>query len=164
VQAGDVFGSHEYHAPPDDPRWVLLSSTPGHRVWLRVAELRPIAGRALQEAAGSSRVLYAVQPADIGAEGFVVWQATMKAGNGPLTAVFDAREGLALDPPLVSTVCEPPSRLRAAMQCSGIVALTAGAAASYRAGELAVGFQTEGDPSGVMLAIARPLASPDERR
>ena len=35
VQPGDVFASHEYHAPPDDPRWVLVARLPPNRVWLR---------------------------------------------------------------------------------------------------------------------------------
>ena len=36
VRSGDVFASHSYHTPPDDPRWVLLSRHPDNRVWLYV--------------------------------------------------------------------------------------------------------------------------------
>src|SRR3954469_22551140 len=44
VEAGDVFAAHEWHVPPDDPRWVLLAKGSTHRVWLRVPGLNVVTG------------------------------------------------------------------------------------------------------------------------
>ena len=159
VQPGDVFASHEFHVPPDDPRWVLLSSIPPHRVWLRVAGLRqvtPLAAAAL--AAGRpKRMLYDVARADLGEEGFVVWQATLKNGPGEVSAIFEPSGGIVLDPLLASTACEAPDRHHAGHRCSGVVALEPGALAAYRPGQLAVGFASDADPADVTLTIAQPL-------
>lgn len=166
VRPGDVFASHEYHVPPPDSRWVLLSRTPHHRVWLRVAALRPVTPRTVEAAPGtrSRRILYEVERADIGDEGFVAWQATLASGAQTGAAVFEASDGLALDRSLVSSTCEVPKGDRDAYRCSGIVALNPGALASYRRGQLAVGFETDADPAGVTLALAQPLLAPGEPR
>jgi hypothetical protein len=166
VQPGDVFAGHEYHAPPDDPRWVLLSRNPPHRVWLRVAGLSHVPPRTAAAPAGgrARRVLYDVQAADFGEEGFVVWQAAVAGGRGLGTAVFEHSGEVVLDPALVSTTCEPPERGRAEYRCSGIVALGRGTIARYRPGQLAVGLETEGDPADVTVTIARPLLARGEPR
>ena len=76
VRPGDVFASHEYHVPPGDPRWVLLSRSPGNRVWLRVSDLRLVSPRRAEPSSGgTTRILYDVEPADLGHDGLVVWQA-----------------------------------------------------------------------------------------
>ena len=166
VQPGDVFAGHEHHAPPDDPRWVLLSHNPPHRVWLRVSGLRQVTPRGAESPAAGSlrRVLYDVERADFGEEGFVVWQATLRSGAGQGTAIFEQSGGIVLDPSLASTACEVLDRDRAGYRCSGLVALGAGAIASYRPGQLAVGFETDADPADVTLSVARPLLVPGEPR
>lgn len=165
VEPGDVFAGHEYHAPPDDPRWVLLWHAPPHRVWLRVSELRRVTPRLAEAAPGGSsrRLLYDVERADIGEERFVVWQATGTRAGQKCTAVFEP-SGLALDPSLVSTTSEETTRDPGVYRCTGVVALEAGAIASFRPGQLAIGFETDADPAAVTLTIARPLPAPGEPR
>jgi hypothetical protein len=166
VQPGDVFSGHEYHAPPDDPRWVLLSRNPPHRVWLRVAGLNQVTERNAEASPGGrpKRVLYDVQRADLGEGGFVVWQATVREGRGQGRAIVEPSEDLVLDPALSSTTCEAPEGGRIEYRCSGIVALAPGTLARYRAGQLAVGLETDADAADVTLTVARPLREPGEPR
>ena len=149
------------------PRWVLLMRNPPHRVWLRVASLSHVTPR-MTDAAGATpprrRLLYDVQPADFGDQGFVVWQASVRGGDAHGTAVFDQSGGIVLDPSLVSTACANPDRGHADYRCAGIVALSDEALASYRPGQLAVGFETESDASDVTLTVARPLPARAEPR
>ena len=82
--AGDVFAGHEYHAPPADPRWVLLSRSPAiasgstARRWNfgdAVSSPREPA------AAVARRILYRRGARDdLGDSGLVVWRAA-GAGN-----------------------------------------------------------------------------------
>ena len=164
VRPGDVFASHEYHVPPGDPRWVLLSRTPGNRVWLRVLDLRVVSPRRAEPSSdGTTRILYDVEPADLGDDGLVVWQAA-GAGNSRATAIFEHFDGTSLDPSLVSTACETPSADRVGFRCSGIVALDGAALARYRTGQIAVGVETDADPARVTLTVAQPLPAPGAPR
>jgi len=158
VRSGDVFASHSYHTPPDDPRWVLLSRHPDNRVWLYVEAIRPVTPTQVSPGSGVTRWLLAdVVPADFGSAGFIVWRATGTHEVSRATAIFEAFDGLRLDSQLVSTACEPPRGGRTGFSCSGVVALERGAVAAYRAGQLKVGIETDDDPADVTLTFAQPL-------
>ena len=164
VQTGDVFASHEYHAPPDDPRWVLVARLPPNRVWLRVAGLRQVTTRPSQSSTATTRrVLYEVEPGDIGSSGLVGWQATIAAAAGEGRAVVEAAGGLVVDPSLTSTVCES-AREGLAYRCSGVVAIDVAARAGYRAGQLAVGVETDAQPADVTLMVALAIPGRAEPR
>jgi hypothetical protein len=168
VQPGDVFASHEWLVPPDDPRWVLVARGTTHRVWLRVAQLLTVTPRIedvnVDGSRGLRRELYSVERADLGNEGFIVWQATMKGDTGKGAATFRRMDALSLDTRLVSTVCEGPDGRRHDYRCSGIVALTPESLRAYQTGQLEVGVSTDAQPGNVTLSVAQPLQAPDGPR
>jgi len=162
VRAGDVFAGHEYHTPPGDPLWILLSRAPGTRVWLRVSELHSVQPR-IVAANGTSRILYDVRSQDVADGGFVVWQATTDAPAVEGKAVFEAAADAGIDPALVSTACDPPARNRAGLRCSGIVGVRDdgdGKPADDRLVGLAVGLETAANPADVRLTVARVHPAP----
>ncbi len=166
VQPGDVFASHEWLVPPDDPRWVLVARGTAHRVWLRVAGLRTVTPRveSVDGSLGSTRALYAVERTDLGSEGFIVWQATMKGDTGKGAAIFTRTNTLSLDARLVSTVCEGPDGRGHDYRCSGIVALTPDSLRAYQTGQLQVGVSTDAQPGNITLSVAHPLRATDGPR
>ncbi len=166
VTPGDIFAGHEYHTPPPDPRWILLARHQSNRVWLRVAGLRPVTARAATNHAepGTTRMLYDVQPVDLGPGGFVVYQASVKDGTSRLSAVFEAASDASIDADLTSTICDAPNHAATERRCSGIVALTPAAVAPYSGGQIKVGFETDGDPRDVTLSVALPLPAPAGQR
>jgi hypothetical protein len=166
VQPGDVFASHEWLVPPDDPRWVLVARGTTHRVWLRVAALRNVTPRVetVEGSAGVSRALYAVERADLGNGGFIVWQATMKGDTRKDAASFRRADALSVDAQLVSTVCEGPDGRGHDYRCSGIVALTTDSLRAYQTGQLEVGVSTDAQLGNITLSVAQPLRAPDGPR
>jgi hypothetical protein len=161
VRAGDVFAGHEYHAPPADPRWVLLSRQPGYRVWINVPALEPVTPSvpAGDDGSGVQRILYRPSPAMIDRSGLVVWRATVPDVGSEPALVHDARPGL-LDDSLTSGVCEAPAKGSSVYTCSGVVALRLDSVPGFQEGELTVGVEVDGRSSGVTLSVARPLPAP----
>jgi hypothetical protein len=158
VQPGDVFAGHEWHGPPGDPQWVFLARHDRNRIWLRSNDLRPVSSRVVNTSEpGVRRILYDVDPADLGDEGFVVWRASVSGPSDTSLPVFEAASDLKLDDALISSACEPAGAGTTGMMCSGIVALDRAAIDSYRPGMLAVGLSTSADAAAVTLTVARPL-------
>jgi hypothetical protein len=164
VQSGDVFAGHEWHAPPADPRWVLVARGTTHRIWVRVPEMSDVAARVETSGAeGLHRVAHGVDRAELGEDGFIVWRATVR-GDATATTALNAIEGVAVDQTLVSSACEPPVSGTDGFSCSGIVALTPEGLPTYREGSLAVGVMTAAAPERVTLSVARPLHVPGAPR
>ena len=164
VRTGDVFAGHEYHAPPDDPRWLLVARLPPNRVWLRVDGLRRVTTRAGQSSnATTRRVLYDVEPGDIGSSGLVGWQVTITPAAGQSRALVEATGSLAVEASLTSTVCESV-RDGLSYRCSGVAAIDVAGRDGYRTGQLMVGVETDAQSADVTLMVAPPIAGRAEPR
>jgi hypothetical protein len=164
VKPGDVFASHEYHEPPADQRWVLLSRHPGYRVWVNVAVIEPVRAAVVNEADGRvSRLMHPVAVDEIGPDGLIVWRATVPGGGGQPKVLHEHTEALRLDDELTSSACEALDTSPSGQSCSGVVAIARDAIGGYASGQLSVGVELSGDPTGVTLSVARlrrPSASP----
>ena len=159
VQPGDLFAAHEWHAPPPDPRWVLVMRGTTHRIWLRVPEMHDAPDRSDVE----ERKVHHLEPEEFGESGFVAWRATVR-GGGASTKAIDPADGLGVDRSVTSSACEAAVREPDVTVCSGIIALTPEGLRTYRGGNVVVGVTTDAPSNAVTLSVAQPLRALAARR